>query len=57
MSAEGDVERDGTLESSDSSLSVWDLMAGRLGMRKECLLSCFLAKLADEKLDSGIWGT
>ena len=44
------------LESLDSSLSVWDLMTGRSGMRKECRRSCFLAKWEDEKLDSGICG-
>lgn len=50
------MERAGRLESLDSSLSVPDLMAGRSGTRKECLRSFFLAKLEDEKLDSGICG-
>lgn len=50
------MDREGRLESLDSSLSVWDLMTGRSGTRKECLRSCFLAKLADEKLDSGSCG-
>ena len=47
------MDREGTLESLDSSVSDCDVMAGRSGTRNECLRSAFSANFEDENLDSG----
>ena len=54
---EGEVDSDGQLESLESSLSGFDCIGARCGIRNEVRRGAFRLKFVDENLDSGTWGT